>query len=392
MDDRSSLTPDALVDQALSVVPSADVHAERIRRLQDQAGRDGIDAVVVGPGADLGYLLGHSVASHERLTALAVGRSGRANLLVPALELAGWDGTPVHDLDVEIVTWLDGQDPHAELASLLPDRAPTLAVDNYLPAMHVLGLQRALPGSQLRLAGPTLAQLRMRKDSTEVAALAAAGAAIDRVQARVGQWLRAGRTELEVAADIAAAIVEEGHARSDFVIVASGPNGASPHHEAGDRVLEPGDPVVIDIGGPTPAGYCSDCTRTYVVGSPTDPELERVHEIVQRAQAAGVAAARAGVTCESVDAASRQVIVEAGYGEHFITRTGHGIGMEVHEDPYLVAGNGQVLEPGMAFSVEPGIYLPGRFGVRIEDIVVVDEDGAPRRLNRCDTALVSAGA
>ena len=178
-----------------------------------------------------------------------------------------------------------------------------------------------------------------------------------------------------MAADIAAALVDEGHAAADFVIVASGPNGASPHHEASDRVIGEGEPVVIDIGGPSPAGYYSDCTRTYVTGPAAPDDVAEVHGLVRAAQAAGVAAARPGATCESVDAAARQVIVDAGYGEHFITRTGHGIGLEVHEDPYVVRGNPRRLEPGMAFSVEPGIYLPGRFGVRIEDIVVVTEDG-----------------
>jgi Xaa-Pro dipeptidase len=234
----------------------------------------------------------------------------------------------------------------------------------------------------------------MRKGPAEVAALAAAGAAIDRVQRRIGEWLRPGRTENEVAADIGRAIVDEGHARPDFVIVGSGPNGASPHHEASDRVIEAGDVVVIDIGGPMPSGYFSDCTRTYVVapesGAPVAPKVREVYEIVRQAQAAGVAAVRPGVTAESIDAASRSVIEQAGYGEYFITRTGHGIGLEVHEHPYMVAGNGTLLEPGMAFSVEPGIYLPGAFGVRIEDIVVVGDDG-PTLMNTAPTELTIVG-
>jgi len=295
---------------------------------------------------------------------------------------------------VEISTWTDGDDPYRALADLLPADARVLAVDYHMPAVHALNAQSIVPGSELTLAGEAIAELRMRKGAAEVAALAAAGAAIDRVQRRIGEWLRPGRTENEVAADIAKAIVDEGHARPDFVIVGSGPNGASPHHEASDRVIAEGDVVVIDIGGPMPSGYFSDCTRTYVVapepGGSVDPKVREVYEIVRQAQAAGVAAVRPGVSAESIDAASRAVIDLAGYGEYFITRTGHGIGLEVHEHPYMVAGNGTLLEPGMAFSVEPGIYLPGAFGVRIEDIVVVGDDG-PTLMNTAPTELTIVG-
>jgi len=375
-------------DPALSTPTPIATLADRIHLLGMQAERAGADAVLIGPGADLRYFLGHSVSSHERLTCLTVTPDGTPRLLVPKLERPGWSGTPVEELGFDIVTWRDGEDPHAALAALLPDRARTFAVDDYLPAAHVLGIRRAVTGSELTLAGEAIAELRMRKDQAEVAALAAVGAAIDRVHARMGEFLRAGRTEHRAATDIAAALVQEGHAAAEFVIVGSGPNGASPHHEASDRVIGVGDPVVIDIGGVSPAGYFSDCTRTYSVGRPTDPEFETVYETVRRAQAAGVAAATAGTAGEAVDTASRTVIDEAGYGDAFITRTGHGIGLEVHEHPYLVAGNTAVLEPGMAFSVEPGIYLAGRFGVRIEDIVVVDQDGRPQQLNHADTSLV----
>jgi Xaa-Pro dipeptidase len=320
--------------------------------------------------------------------------SGEPSLLVPTLERLGWTGTPVESMAVEISTWTDGDDPYRALADLLPADARVLAVDYHMPAVHALNAQSIVPGSELTLAGEAIAELRMRKGAAEVAALAAAGAAIDRVQRRIGEWLRPGRTENEVAADIAKAIVDEGHARPDFVIVGSGPNGASPHHEASDRVIAAGDVVVIDIGGPMPSGYFSDCTRTYLVapesGESVAPKVREVYEIVRQAQAAGVAAVRPGVSAESIDAASRAVIEQAGYGEYFITRTGHGIGLEVHEHPYMVAGNGTLLEPGMAFSVEPGIYLPGAFGVRIEDIVVVGDDG-PTLMNTAPTELTIVG-
>jgi Xaa-Pro aminopeptidase len=215
----------------------------------------------------------------------------------------------------------------------------------------------------------------MRKDDAEVAALRTAGAAIDGVHAQVPDWLVAGRTEAEVGVDITRAIVEAGHAEAAFVIVGSGPNGASPHHEVSDRVLETGDVVVVDIGGPLPDGYNSDSTRTYVVGEPADGVRE-AYAVLQRAQAAAVDAVRPGVTAESIDETARAIIRDAGYGEYFVHRTGHGIGLEVHEEPYIVGGNDLVLEPGMAFSIEPGIYFPGRWGARIEDIVVVTDDGA----------------
>jgi Xaa-Pro aminopeptidase len=228
----------------------------------------------------------------------------------------------------------------------------------------------------------------MRKNAAEVAALRQAGAAIDRVHARVPGWLRPGRTEREVGADIAEAIVAEGHARTDFVIVGSGPNAASPHHELSERLLRPGDAVVVDIGGTMPSGYCSDSTRTYAIGEPP-AEFTAYYQVLYDAQEAACVAVRPGVTAESVDAAAREPITRAGFGAAFFHRTGHGIGLEAHEDPYIVAGNSEPLEPGMAFSVEPGIY-PGPHGARIEDIVVCTEDGY-ERLNHTPRELVVIG-
>jgi Xaa-Pro dipeptidase len=227
----------------------------------------------------------------------------------------------------------------------------------------------------------------MRKDDAEIALLRRAGAAIDRVHARMGEFLRAGRTENEVAADIAAAIVEEGHAVAEFVIVGSGPNGASPHHGASDRVIEQGDIVVIDIGGPVAEGYNSDSTRTYSIGEPRDADVVATYAVLEQAQQAAVDAVRPGVTAQDVDRAARAVIVDGGFGDYFIHRTGHGIGLDVHEEPYIVEGNDLPLEAGMAFSVEPGIYQPGRWGARIEDIVVVT-DGGVESLNNQPHSLV----
>ena len=300
--------PDTLIDVPTALTSAASTAAlgERLSRLAGQAATSGADAILITPGPDMLYLLGHAVPSHERLTCLVIPVDGPAQLLVPTLERPGWAGTPAEHLGLRITTWTDGQDPYAALAELLGPDARVLSVDYHMPAVHALSLQAAVPGSELTLAGEAIAELRMRKDPAEVAALLEVGAAIDRVQRRIGQWLRPGRTENEVAADIGAAIVAEGHARADFVIVGSGPNGASPHHEASDRVIGAGEPVVIDIGGPAPSGYYSDCTRTYVTGgAEVDPQVREVYEVVRAAQAAGVAAVRPGVTAESVDAASR---------------------------------------------------------------------------------------
>ncbi len=216
---------------------------------------------------------------------------------------------------------------------------------------------------------------------------AAAGAAIDAVHARMAEWLRPGRTEAQVAADIAAAILAAGHATADFTIVASGPHAASPHHETSDRVIRPGDPVVVDIGGTMPSGYCSDSTRCYVVDGPPPADFVDYYQVLRSAQRAAVGAVRPGVSAAAVDSVAREIITDAGYGAAFLHRTGHGIGLDGHEDPYLVAGNDLPLEPGMTFSIEPGIYLGGRHGARIEDIVVCTSEGV-ERLNTLPTELV----
>lgn len=343
----------------------------RLERAREAAAGTGL---LIAPGSDLRYLLGREGGSLERLTTLVIPAEGSPALVVPKLEAPGYADVPTAELGIDIVTWVDGDDPYALAVERLgkPDR---VAVSDFTPALHVLAMRAALPGAEQVLAGPILRELRMRKDVAEVEALRKAGAAIDRVHARVGEWLRAGRTEAEVGADIAAAIVEEGHVAADFVIVGSGPNGASPHHSLSDRVIEPGDVVVVDIGGPIAEGYNSDSTRTYSVGEPGEADVVSTYEVLRLAQQAAVDAVRPGVTAESIDAAAREVITAAGFGEFFIHRTGHGIGLDVHEEPYIVSGNELILEPGMAFSIEPGIYQPGRWGARIEDIVIVTEDG-----------------
>jgi Xaa-Pro dipeptidase len=354
-----------------------DTIAARLTRAQQATLGSGLDALLITPSPDLRYLLGMTGQSHERLTCLVLPAEGDPVLVVPALERPGLDGTPVPGLGLEIAEWTDGADPYALVADLLRRRRPRpvtrTAVGDAMPAAHVLGLRAALPAGKQELASPVLRQLRMRKDRAEIAALTAAGQAIDRVHARMGEWLRAGRTEAQVGADVTAAILTEGHTAAAFVIIGSGPHAASPHHDVSDRVIQPGDVVVVDIGGPTPQGYFSDCTRTYSLGEPAHPDVAATYAVLQAAQDAAVTAVAPGVTAQQVDAAARTLITDAGFGAQFIHRTGHGIGLEVHEEPYIVAGNDLVLEPGMTFSIEPGIYLPGRWGARIEDIVVVGD-------------------
>lgn len=360
------------------------VSIDRVHAARAVADELGADLLVLTPGSDLRYLTGYNAHAMERLTALAVPRQGEPFLVVPRLEAPMVDASPAGALGLEVLAWDEADDPFSLLASAATARLGTaparVAVGARTWAEHALGLQRALPGSALELAGPVLDRLRMVKTPAEVEELAAAGAAIDRVHARMATMLRVGRTEAEVGADIGRAIVEEGHVAVDFTIVGSGPNGASPHHELSDRVVGAGDLVVVDIGGMTATGYRSDCTRTYVVGGSVPAEVAEWYGVLQAGQAAATAAVRPGVTAEQIDAAARAVIDGAGWGEHFFHRTGHGIGLDTHEAPYIVAGNDLPLEPGMAFSVEPGIYLAGRCGARIEDIVVCTDDGV-RPLN-----------
>jgi Xaa-Pro aminopeptidase len=350
----------------------------RLDRARAATAAAGLDALLVTPGPDLRYLTGYPAPPLERLTCLVLPAEGDPVLLVPALELLAALASPAGDLGLEVRAWEETADPYGMAAAHLGKRVATVGVDDHMPAAMVLTFREALAGVEQVLAGIVLRPLRARKDAAEVEALRRAGAAIDRVHARMGEWLRPGRTEREVGRDIGAAILAEGHESGEWVIVASGPNGASPHHELSDRVIGPGEPVVVDIGGTTADGYCSDSTRTYLAGGRPDPEFADCYEVLRAAQDAGVKAVRPGVSAESVDAVTRGVITDAGYGEAFVHRTGHGIGIDTHEDPYLVQGSTVALEPGMAFSVEPGIYLPGRHGARIEDIVVVTDDGVER--------------
>lgn len=353
--------------------------AARMERAAHAAQKAGLAGVLVTPGPDLLYLTGYApVAITERLTMLVIPVDAQPAMIVPKLERPDAEIAPGAS-KLQLLDWTDGSDPYEATATLL-GRAGRYAVSDSAWAMHLLGLQSQLQESSYVSMTTALPMLRAVKDADEIERLAAAGAAADQAYLEIIGVRFAGRSETEVAADLASLLRQFGHSQVDFTVVGSGPNGANPHHEIGDRVIEDGDMVVLDFGG-LKHGYGSDTTRTVHVGEPTTEEQE-VHDIVRRAQQAGFDAVRPGIDCQEVDRAARAVISDAGYGEYFIHRTGHGIGLTTHEPPYMIEGETQSVVPGMCFSIEPGVYLPGRFGVRIEDIVTVTEDGSGRRLNQ----------
>jgi Xaa-Pro aminopeptidase len=358
------------------------VHLDRIGRAAQETAARELDALVVSPSPDLDYLTGYAPKPLPRPTLLVLRPDRDPVLFVPELERALAAGSLLGE-HLELVSWRDGSDPYEAAASLL-DGAERVAVADRLWAGHLLGLQRALPDVAFSSASPVMGRLRSVKDEHELGALGRAGRAADETFRQVITMPFQGRAEEDVAHDLAELLVRNGHARADFTIVASGPNAASPHHEPGGRTILPHDAVVMDFGGEL-GGYFSDTTRTVVVAEAPDG-FEQAYAVVQEAQAAAVEAVRPGREAQEIDRAARTIIEAAGYGERFIHRTGHGIGLELHEPPYMVEGDRTVLEPGMTFSVEPGIYLEGRFGVRIEDIVAVTADGV-ERLNRSTREL-----
>lgn len=363
---------------------TADDHRDRMARAVRQAAEAGLAGLLVAPGPDLTWLTGYTpTAETERLTLLVLAPERDPVLVVPTLEAPDAERAPGAPA-LALRDWTDGKDPYAATADLL-DPAGRYGISDNTWALHLLGLQSALPGTSYASLTEALPMLRAVKDPAELELLAAAGAAADAAFEEIRTVPFAGRRESDVAADLAALLLRYGHSRVDFTIVAAGPNGADPHHEAGDRVIAHGDMVVLDFGG-LKEGYGSDTSRTVHVGEPTDEE-RRVHDLVRAAQEAGFHAVRPGAACQDVDRAARAVIADAGHGEHFIHRTGHGIGVTTHEPPYMVEGEERPLVPGMCFSVEPGVYLPGRFGVRIEDIVAVTGDGG-RRLNNTTRDMV----
>jgi Xaa-Pro aminopeptidase len=341
----------------------------------------GVDAVILAAGSDLPYFSGYTAMPLERITAFVIPAQGEPALFVPQLE-----APRVAAGDFEIIPWGETDDPIGLVVGRIGS-AHSIAVGDTLWSSFLLEFQNRIDGAEWSTGSPLTKELRMRKESGEIELLRRAGEATDRVLGRIPSEVRfEGRTERQASRDFANMTVEEGHDVPMFTIIASGPNGASPHHETGDRVIQKGDMVVCDFGG-TIDGYHSDVTRTFFVGEP-GPKHQDVHALVVAANEAGRAAVAPGVPCQEIDRASRAVIDNAGYAEYFIHRTGHGIGLEGHEHPYIVEGNDPQLESGMTFSVEPGIYLPGEFGVRIEDIVACGAESVDN-LNRAPRPLVS---
>jgi len=364
------------------------VFGDRVGRVRAAMKRHGVDTLLLSVGADLPWLTGYEAMPLERLTMLVLPREGDATLVAPRLEAPRVVERPGV---FALRPWEETEDP-VELVAAVAGSPDVVALGDRTWARFVLDLQARLSGAEFRAAQPVLGPLRAVKDDAEVAALRRAGATVDRVVAAIqaGEVALAGRTEAEVAAEVHGRLLEAGHHQVNFVIVASGPNAASPHHEPGGRRIEPGEGVLFDIGGTVldddGVGYCSDITRCVHLG-PSPPGFRDLYAVLQDAQAQAVDAATAGTPCEDVDGVARRLITEGGYGDDFVHRTGHGIGIEAHEDPYVVAGNCTALVPGHVFSVEPGIYVEGRWGARIEDIVVATDHG-PESLNQVPHDLI----
>jgi Xaa-Pro aminopeptidase len=361
-------------------------YVARLRAAEARLTQAGAAGLLVGPSPDLTYLTGYTPMPMERPTVLIL-MPGRSPLLVvPTLERPLAQRGPIAGA-LEILDWRDDTDPYPLIDAQLPPDG-RVAIGDRIWGVHLVALQQLSPARRWMSARTIIGALRARKDDHELDALRRAAAGADAALADLLRHPLLGRSEIDVAHELAELLVTHGHAVAAFTIVASGPNGASPHHRPTARVIGPGDAVVVDFGGELD-GYYSDTTRTVVVGEPSE-ELQRVHDVVREAQAAATAVVRPGVEIRAVDRAARDVIEAAGYGERFIHRTGHGIGLDVHEPPYAAADDETVLEPGMTFSVEPGIYLDGRFGVRIEDIVAVTTDGV-ESLNDAPRELVRVG-
>ena len=365
-----------MADMSLLTTFAPEVYAQRLKRAQEITKAAGIDAVVVATGEDFFYLVGSTLSSHERLTALIIPADGTPQLFAPGTDILDLNLSPVPQLDVQVHGWNDGDDIYGQVADVIGRNAGKVAATAALTADHLFQLQ-GLISAEWVLANTALAELFSSKDPAEIDELRKAAQAIDRVHGQVPELLQPGRTEREVADDLEALILKE-HVSVDFVIVGSMENGANPHHSFSDRVINAGDPVVVDIGGTLASGYHSDCTRTYVAGGDITKAPEdflAAYKVLQDAQMASLQFAKPGRTAEEIDASSRTPISQAGYGEYFTHRLGHGIGLSGHEEPFIIAGNDLVIQESMAFSIEPGIYMPGKWGMRIEDIVTTTKDG-----------------
>jgi Xaa-Pro aminopeptidase len=364
---------------------------ERMNRARTAMVSAGLDAVLLSVGADLPYFTGYEAMPLERLTMLVLPRNGAATLVVPELEAPRVVERP----DVFMVRpWTETQDPIAIVTELLGG-ANRAAIGDTTWSRFTVDLLAANPGLTLTRASAITSPIRAVKTADEINRLRMAAEAVDRIAARLqaGEIQLVGQTEAAVSAELGRQIIAEGHHRVNFAIVAAGANAASPHHEPGDRLIAEDEVVLCDFGGTwigdDGIGYCSDITRCVWTGA-ANSEFSELYDVLFAAQAAQVKVAKAGVVAQDVDRVGRAMIADAGYGDYFVHRTGHGIGVEAHEDPYIVEGNTQPLVVGNAFSIEPGIYIPGKWGARLEDIVVAGADNSDP-LNRVDHHLAVLG-
>lgn len=348
-----------------------DIVAERMARLRERMRETGTGLVALGPGSHMQWLAGFYSHPDERPALLLVGAE-KAGFLMPALNAEA----SKLSTDLPMFIWADADGPDSALAAALdeifPKRSGRLVLDETMRADFALLILDALPPLRRAFTEDTVGELRARKDDAEYRKLKASALLDDRAMQAVWDALKPGMTELQVAEIVKEFFAANG-AHVQFAIVGASENGAHPHHSTGSRVLKRGDAVVLDIGGRLD-GYPSDMTRMAIIGEPPSGYAE-VHAVVEKAVQAALAAAKPGVKAKEVDKAARDVIAAAGYGEYFVHRTGHGLGIDVHEPPYITAASETVLAEGMVFSIEPGIYLPGRFGVRLEDIVILRKDG-----------------
>jgi Xaa-Pro aminopeptidase len=358
-----------------------DTHLRRQARLRERLAAAAVDAAVVPPSGDLVYLTGLHVHLSERLALLVLPVRGEPVMVLPAFEAsrvpAGLRASP----------WQEDEDPLALLLAALPVSAASLAFGERVAASELLGVAAARPEARLVPLERVTGGVRAVKDAQEIEALRSAAAAADRAYTAVLSAPIAGLSERALAARLAGALRAQG-LEDTFVTVASGPNAAFPHHVTGERVIEHGDGVLFDFGGRAD-GYLSDVSRTVAVGE-ASARLREVHAAVAAAQAAGLAALRPGVRLGDVDAAARGSLAAVGLAEAFTHRLGHGLGLEIHEPPYLRGGVDQAAEAGHVVTVEPGVYLPGELGVRIEDDVLVTEGGCERLTHAPRDLLVVA--
>ncbi len=360
----------------------------RIHKLQTTMQAQGVALTLLAGTDQMRYLSGWREGGHERFVGLFVPAQGEPAFVVPAMNAPQAQKTPLGVSHVR--GWEDQNGWHPDAKALFAEYAigegATVLVDDELLSVHLLGLQSLFPSLHFAPAGDLMASLRQSKTPAEIANMDEAARLIDAVFEEALGQLREGITELELAEFVLSAIRAKGSAPSFDPLICFGANCALPHHHTGNTRLQKGDTVIIDIGC-LAEHYASDITRTVCFGTPRDPDVAKVYQIVFAAHWAARNHAAPGITCEAVDAAAREVITKAGYGEAFLHRTGHGIGISTHEPPYIVAGNNLPLQEGMCFSVEPGIYLAGRFGVRIENIVTVINDGV-RSVNADEPAEI----